>query len=301
MDRMLWSPVPGAVWTSSGSGPVRGLQWEPRPGVLLPGVDRLAEHALEKDGVQFMLNTTTTRLQCRGSEKVVSVEQRGKELEVVGDEVLVGIGRAPNVENMGLETIGVDFDPRRGVTVNDRLQTTHRHVYAAGDVASRFKFTHAADFMARIVVQNTLFKGRAKVSKLLIPWTTYTSPELAHVGLYPQDAERDGLAITTLTQPMNEVDRAILDGETDGFVRVHIKSGTDRILGATIVAPHAGDMISQITLAMNSKMGLKQIGATIHPYPTQAEAIRKLGDQYNRTRLTPFIKAAFERWLKWTR
>jgi pyruvate/2-oxoglutarate dehydrogenase complex dihydrolipoamide dehydrogenase (E3) component len=174
-------------------------------------------------------------------------------------------------------------------------------VYACGDVCSPFRFTHAADFMARVVIQNALFQGRAKASSLLIPWCTYTSPEIAHVGLYASEANARGIAIDTFTQPLDKVDRAILDGETQGFVRVHVRKGTDRIVGATVVAAHAGDLIGELTLAMKGRLGLKTLGATIHPYPTQAEAIRKIGDLYNRTRLTPFLKSLMRRWLAWTR
>jgi pyruvate/2-oxoglutarate dehydrogenase complex dihydrolipoamide dehydrogenase (E3) component len=186
------------------------------------------------------------------------------------------------------------------VKVNDRLQTANPRIYAAGDVCSPYQFTHAADFMARIVIQNALFLGRARVSRLTMPWCTYTSPEIAHVGLYPSDAERIGVAIDTLVQPLDDVDRAILEGD-EGLVKVHLKKATDSIVGATIVAPHAGEMISEITLAMTAKLGLRRIGSTIHPYPTVAEAIRKLGDQYNRRRLTPSVKRLFGAWLRWTR
>ena len=155
--------------------------------------------------------------------------------------------------------------------------------------------------MARIVIQNTLFKGRGKASALTIPWATYTSPELAHVGLGPDQAKQEGIEVDTYTQPLSGVDRAILEGEEDGFVRVHVKKGTDKIVGATIVATNAGDMIGEITLAMTHGLGLKKIASTIHPYPTQGEAIRKVGDMYSRTRLTPFVKNAFNKWLNWTR
>jgi pyruvate/2-oxoglutarate dehydrogenase complex dihydrolipoamide dehydrogenase (E3) component len=155
--------------------------------------------------------------------------------------------------------------------------------------------------MARIVIQNALFLGRKKSSSLIIPWCTYTSPEVAHVGLYEHQANEQGIAVDTFTYDLSDVDRAILEGEDDGFVRVHVKTGTDRILGATIVARNAGDMISEIALAMTHGLGLAKIGSTIHPYPTQAEAIRKLGDLYNRTRLTPLVKSLMTKWLAWTR
>ena len=162
--------------------------------------------------------------------------------EVV-DKLLVATGRAPNVESLGLEAAGVRFDSQ-GVQVNDRLQTTNPNVFAAGDICSRYKFTHAADFMARTVIQNALFKGRAKASSLTIPWSTYTSPEVAHVGLSTQEASEQGIAIETYTQEFKEVDRAILEGHADGFVRVHVKAGSDQIVGATIVAANAGDLMA---------------------------------------------------------
>ncbi|MEP3477756.1 MAG: mercuric reductase [Fuerstiella sp.] len=261
----------------------------------------IVQQAMEKDGVNFVLNAEVVRVEQRGEEKVVIVKQDGKEREIIGDQLLVGIGRTPNVDGLGLESVGVEYDNRAGIKVSDTLQTTNKSIYAAGDVCSRFKFTHSADFMARIVIQNTLFKGRGKASALTIPWATYTSPELAHVGMGPAEAKQEGIEVDTFTQPLSGVDRAILEGEDDGFVRVHVKKGTDTIVGATIVATNAGDMIGEITLAMTHGLGLKKIASTIHPYPTQGEAIRKVGDLYNRTRLTPFVKKLFKKWLAWTR
>jgi len=266
-----------------------------------PDAALLVQAAMERDGVKFVLDATVNRVEQRGDEKVVCLEQDGKQRELIGDALLLGMGRSPNVEEMGLEDVGVSFDVRNGVHVNDRLLTTNRKIFAAGDVCSKYKFTHAADFMARIVIQNALFFRRAKVSGLTIPWTTYTSPELAHVGITPAEAVEQGIELDGYTQPLADVDRAILEGETEGFVRVHTKKGSDRILGATIVAENAGDMISQVTLAMTHGLGLKQIASTIHPYPTQADAIRKLGDQFNRTRLKPWVKTMFQTWLAWTR
>lgn len=185
--------------------------------------------------------------------------------------------------------------------VNDRLQTANPRIYACGDICSPYQFTHAAHFMARIVIQNALFNGRARASELVIPWCAYTSPEIAHVGLCEREARAGGIAVDTFTQELASVDRAVLDSETDGLVRVHVRKGTDNIVGATIVAARAGDLISEITLAMTHRLGLKKIAGTIHPYPTQAEAIRKTGDIYNRTRLTPLVKRLMNRCLAWQR
>src|SRR5262249_45257231 len=217
------------------------------------------------------------------------VTREGRAQEFACDEILVGVGRTPNVDSLGLEAAGIAWD-HDGVTVNDYLQTTNPHVYAAGDIASRFKFTHTADALARLVLTSAVFLGRKRASALHVPWCTYTSPEIAHVGLYESEAIQRGHAVHTLTLPLHEVDRAVLDGEDEGFLRVHLRKGSDEILGATLVAAHAGDMISEITLAMVGGLGLGTLANTIHPYPTQAEVMRKAGDAYNRTRLTPTVK-----------
>ena len=217
------------------------------------------------------------------------------------DEILAGAGRAPNVEGLNLETVGVQCDPRKGVLVNDRLQTTNPGIYAAGDICLAWKFTHAADFAARIVIQNALFLGRKKASALTMPWCTYTDPEIAHVGLYERDARERGLEVDTYVREFKDVDRAVLDGEKDGFVKLHVRKGRDEILGATIVARHAGEMISEISVAMATRLGLGRLASVIHPYPTKAEAIRQCGDAYNRTRLTPTVKKWMSRWLAWQR
>jgi pyruvate/2-oxoglutarate dehydrogenase complex dihydrolipoamide dehydrogenase (E3) component len=192
----------------------------------------------------------------------------------------------------------VSYDERSGVQVDEYLRTTNSRIYAAGDICFPYQFTHTADALARIVIQNALFWGRKRSSALTIPWCTYTDPEIAHVGMYEEDAEQKGIPVDTFHVPMTEVDRAIADGETEGMVKVHVRKGTDRILGATVVARHAGEMISEISVAMQAKMGLGALSGVIHPYPTQAEAIRKVADAYNRTRLTPTVKRILEIILK---
>jgi pyruvate/2-oxoglutarate dehydrogenase complex dihydrolipoamide dehydrogenase (E3) component len=272
---------------------------------ILPKEDRDAaqrvEKALRRDGLELVLNCQVERVEKRGRDKIVRLTTTQGKQEIVVDEILVGAGRVPNVEGLNLEAVNVRYDRREGVSVNDRLQTSNPNIYAAGDICSRYKFTHAADAAARIVIQNALFKGRAKASALTIPWCTYTAPEVAHVGLYEDEAKERGIPFRTFTQEFADVDRAVLDGETEGFVKVLIGSKGDKILGATIVAAHAGDLISQLTLAMVGRLGLRTIAKTIYPYPTQAEAIKKVGDAYNRTRLTPTVKWLFETWLSWSR
>ena len=259
------------------------------------------ERALAKDGVRLILSARPVRAERRGPDKVLHVEAGGAAFEFAADELLVGAGRAPNIEGLGLEAAGVEYDAREGVRVDDFLRTTHPRIYAAGDVCSERKFTHLADFQARLALQNALFLGRRRASSLVVPWCTYTDPEVARVGLSERDAREGGVPFRTFVQKLEDVDRAILDGEEEGFVKVLVREGTDRLLGASIVARHAGDLISELTLAMTGGLGLTALGRAIHPYPTQAEAVRRLGDQYSRTRLTPWVQSALGRWLALSR
>jgi pyruvate/2-oxoglutarate dehydrogenase complex dihydrolipoamide dehydrogenase (E3) component len=253
-----------------------------------------------REGIELQLGVQIAAVEKRGSKKILRLDREGQTIEVVADAILVGVGRAPNTDGLGLEGAGIQFD-RSGVLVSDTLQTTNPNVFAAGDICSPFKFTHTADAMARILIANALFMGRQKVSALTIPWCTYTDPEIAHVGMYERDAREKGLDVTTLTVPLADIDRALLDGEAAGFARVHLRKGADTILGATIVARHAGEMIGEFSLAITNRLGISAIAKTIHPYPTQAEVIKRLGDMYNRTRLTPLVKRLLAGWLKWQR
>lgn len=270
-----------------------------------PDAAAIVQDELIKDGVNLVLSAQTKQVKKTGHGKVLFYETNGDTRSAEVDEILVGAGRAPNVLGLNLDGIGVKFSERKGVEVDDFLQTTNPNIYAAGDVCMKWKFTHAADFAARIVIQNALFsvagQGRKKLSSLTMPWVTFTDPEIAHVGLYADDAARRGFEIDTWVQSFEHVDRAIAEGETNGLVKIHTKKGTDEILGATIVARHAGEMISEISTAMAGGVGLGRMASVIHPYPTQADAIRKCGDQFNLTRLTPTVKKLMTKWLSWRR
>jgi pyruvate/2-oxoglutarate dehydrogenase complex dihydrolipoamide dehydrogenase (E3) component len=257
-------------------------------------VARVVERAMERHGVRFLHRAVAIRAESRNGRRVVLVERDGRIEEIAGDQVLVAVGRAPNVEGLGLEAARVRYD-KRGVTVDDRLRTSNRRIFAVGDIASRHQFTHVADAQARLVIGNALFfgLGGGRVSRLVVPWVTYTSPEVAHVGMSERDAVEARYEVHTITVPLHDVDRAVLDGQEEGFFRVHLRQGSDRILGATLVAEHAGDMITEVTLAMVAGLGLGAIGRTIHPYPTQAEVFRKAADAWRRTRLTPRAKGIF--------
>jgi len=263
-----------------------------------PDASKILEDVFQKEGIHVHLNAKITQVELTSDgQKQITLESNGKTVVLNGTHVLVSAGRTPNVENLGLEKVGVEFDKRFGIKVSDKLQTTNKAIYAAGDCCMQWKFTHAADAAAQIVVQNALFKGRKKISDLTMPWCTYTQPEIAHVGLYERDAKEKNIDVDFYKFNLSENDRAIAEGKANGFVKVMVKKGSDQILGATIVASNAGDMISEITTAMKAKLGLGGIAGVIHPYPTQAEAIKRVSGMYNKTRLTPFVAKILKKWL----
>jgi len=268
---------------------------------VLPRDDADAAHvvqsAMEADGVVLELGVQLERIERRQGVTYVMASRGGHQFPIAGDALLVAAGRAPNVGDMGLEAAGVEFTGR-GISVDDRLRTSNPRVYAIGDVASRYQFTHAADFQARLVLANALFFGRGRASRLVVPWSTYTSPEVAQVGLTGEEAERQGIPVDTITVPFHDVDRAVLAGETEGFLRVHVRKNTDKLVGVTVVAAHAGDLIGEAALAMTNGLGLSAIGRTIHPYPTIAEAYRKAADAWRRRKLTPTARRVLGWWFQ---
>jgi pyruvate/2-oxoglutarate dehydrogenase complex dihydrolipoamide dehydrogenase (E3) component len=271
---------------------------------IMPREDRdaaaVVERQMRRDGVTVLLEANVTAAERRGDERVLTVAVGGRTETVACDAVLIGVGRTPNVEGLGLEAAEVRYTAE-GVEVDERLRTSNRRIFASGDVCSRFKFTHAADAMSRMVLRNAFFFGRGRVDSLVMPWCTFTDPEVAHVGLYEEEARERGYRVATITQELAEVDRAILDGEEEGFARVHYDAKSGRILGGTIVARHAGEMIGELTIAIASGQTPARLSTTIHPYPTQAAALGRIGDAYMRGKLTPTVKRLFETWFAWRR
>jgi pyruvate/2-oxoglutarate dehydrogenase complex dihydrolipoamide dehydrogenase (E3) component len=268
-------------------------------GILLrddPDASALVRTALASDGVRILCGGKASSVALRDGVKVVEGECGGEPFAIEADAILVSTGRTPNVETLNTGAAGVRLGAL-GVEVDDQLRTDNPRVFAAGDCCSAWKFTHAADHMARIAVRNALFLGRSRVSNLVIPWATYTDPELAHVG--PTAAElRDthGAELRTITAPFANVDRAILDGATTGFARVHHLAGSGRILAATVVGKQAGDLIGELCLAVTHGVQLSQLSDTIHAYPTTPAVFAALGGEYQKTRLTPFV-AKILKWL----
>jgi pyruvate/2-oxoglutarate dehydrogenase complex dihydrolipoamide dehydrogenase (E3) component len=257
--------------------------------MFLPGEERdaaqILSDSLARDGVEIHLNSQVASVRRSGEHKVVEVVSDDSRNSVEVDEILTGIGREPNVEHMDLEAARVEYDTTMGIHVNDFLQTSNARIYAAGDVCLAHKFTHMADATARIVLHNALLRGRRRLSALTVPWCTYTDPEIAHVGLYVREARERKIAVKTFTILMHDVDRAVTDGDEEGFLKIHVKDGTDEILGATVVARFAGEMINELSLAITAGIGLEELGHVIHAYPTRAGAIKLAADAYFRMRL----------------
>jgi pyruvate/2-oxoglutarate dehydrogenase complex dihydrolipoamide dehydrogenase (E3) component len=263
-----------------------------------PDAAQIVERALARDGVRLVLGCAIDKVERDARGKTLHYAAPGGAGALTVDEILVAAGRVPNVEGLGLEAAGVEYDAREGVRIDDRLRTTNRRILAIGDCAMAWKFTHAADAAAKLAVQNALFFGRKRLSSLVMPWCTYTDPEVAHVGLYEREARARNLPIDTYTVPLAQNDRALCDGETEGFVRIHVEKGRDRLLGATIVASHAGEMLPLLATAIAGRVGLGRLSGVIFPYPTQAEAVKAAANLYMRTRLTPTVKGLFERWMR---
>jgi pyruvate/2-oxoglutarate dehydrogenase complex dihydrolipoamide dehydrogenase (E3) component len=260
---------------------------------LLPREDGEAATILstqfEREQIAMYMGARVLRAEKNGDGKTLVFDRGRGEEKITAEEILVAIGRTPNLESLELDKAGVQRHVK-GVTVDDYLRTTNPRIYAAGDVCSPYHFTHAAEALARVALQNALFFGRKKASELVIPWCTYTSPEIAHVGVYERDAET-GIKLDTITLRLQENDRALLDGDSEGFVRVHVNKRSQRILGATLVSSHAGESIGELVLAIQKKMTVQQLAAVIHPYPTVADSIKRAGDASMRSRLKPWMLA----------
>jgi len=303
-----------------------------------PEAGEAVTRALLKDGVRIHFNTTLSQVGDNGAGIVARLEPlavsaqgslSSSNTEITADAVLVAAGRRPNVASLNLGAAGIRMQNRRGseqLLVNDCLRTTNPRVFAAGDVVDGPQFTHAADAMARIALQNALFFGRKKLSKLTVPWATYTDPEVAHVGASAQELDSRNTSFKTYTVRFTDLDRGRIDSVFeqakihadqgvnphvaggaigDGFLRAYVGcnggKGKGRILGLTICGPHAGDLIATAATAMAGGVELGKLGHLILPYPTYAEAFKRLADLHARDRLTPSVLAVFRRYFRWRR
>ena len=271
---------------------------------LLPHDDTDAGEILrrrfEREGIRIRFDSKILRAELAGGKRKVFLKRGDQEESISADEVLVAVGRKPNIEGLNTEAARVKTDAT-GVLVDDRLRTSNPDIYAAGDICSSYQFTHAAEAMARIAIQNALFFGRQRVSDLVIPWSTYTDPEIAHVGITEKEANKRGNAVITFTKELRDTDRAVLDGETEGYVRLYMNRKDGKLLGATIVGSHAGESIGEAVLAIKQKLTVGDLSGVIHPYPTQAEALKRAADMQYRSRLKPWMKRLLDRYFRYRR
>ena len=265
-----------------------------------PDAAAVVERSLRRDGVELALGARIEEVVPHGAgARLIYRGSDGERGETTSDELLVAAGRAPNVENLGLDEIGVRHDAT-GVAVDAKLRTTNPRIFAAGDVTPAPRFTHLADAHAGVVVQNALFFPGARADRLIVPRCTYTSPEVAHVGVDRPEAEQRGIDVDVIDVQLEENHRALLDGEEDGFLRVLLRRGSDRVLGATVVAAGAGDLIAPLTLAVTHRLGLSKFVSTILPYPTRAEVLKKASNRWRRNRLSPTVQRLLARWFRLT-
>lgn len=271
-----------------------------------PDASAVIARAFDADGITVHNNVSITAVQYAGGEFTVTVTAAtgsdtgaGATTTLRGDHLLVATGRRANVESLGLEAAGI-ATTHAGITVNDRLRTSNRHVFAVGDVSSPLQFTHVADAHARLAVPNALFfgLGGGRTTDVVVPRVTYTAPEVATVGLTDTDAAERRINVDSIRIELAQNDRAQLDGTTDGYLVIHVKRGSDTILGGTLVAKHAGEMIGELAVAMQHGIGLGKLGATIHAYPTQSEVFRRAADAWRRRRFTPLAKRVFNAWFR---
>ena len=251
-------------------------------------ISQLVTARFTAEGVNVLVNHKALEVIVENGEKMLVVENAGRATRIPFDELLCAVGRVANTAGYGLEELGVPTTRTRTVEINEYLQTIYPNIYAAGDVAGPYQFTHTAAHMAWYAAVNALF-GRFKSFKVdysVVPWVTFTEPEVARVGLNEQEAREKGVAYDIARYCLDDLDRAIADEEAHGFVKVLTAPGSDRILGATIVGDHAGDLLAEFVLAMKHGLGLNKILGTIHAYPTLAEASKYAAGAWKRAQVT---------------
>lgn len=260
-----------------------------------PEASRLIKDTFIKEGIRVYTNCQAQKILL--NQLILSHPSNGEQT-IPFDHILVAVGRVPNVNDLGLEKAGAAYD-KKGIKVDRTLRTTARHIYACGDIVGPYQFTHTADFQARLILRNALFPGKSRIDYRVVPWCTFTEPEVARVGLNETEAKQKNVAYDIYKYSLSDLDRALCDRESEGFIKVLTRKGRDQILGVTIVGSHAGDMLHELALAMHQKIGLKKIASMIHVYPTFAEVSKRIADTHQRSRLTGSAKKWLKRYLGW--
>jgi len=267
---------------------------------------RFIKERFIKEGVEVLTGHRAVEVYTERSRSIkksgesyeLIVKEGEKEKRIPFDQILVAVGRAPNVTGLDLEKAGVKFS-KKGIEVDDTLRTSAKHIYACGDVVGPYQFTHTADFQARLILRNALFPGKSKINYRVVPWCTFTDPEVARVGLNEKEAKEKGISYDVYSYQFKDLDRAVCDREDEGFIKVLTEKGSDQILGVTIVGTHADDLLHELALAMHQRIGLKKIASMIHVYPTLTEISKRIADTYQRSRMTPRLKQWLATYFKW--
>lgn len=256
-----------------------------------PELSEMLMHQLKSEGITYYMNVSVDKLQ--KSEKGVEVYYsfREKRFSIEADSVLFATGRIPNIESLKLESAGVN-STKKGITVNEKCRTNQRHIYAIGDVTGEYQFTHMSEHMAKVATSNALIKIPMKIDRHHVPWVTYTEPELGHIGATEKELRDSGEKFELYRFPFSKIDRAVTDGNSAGLIKVYAKKWSGKILGASILGAHAGEMISQYALAMKNGVSLRDFADTIHPYPSYGLGARRAADQW-------YIKNQSETLVKW--
>ncbi|MDI1231860.1 MAG: dihydrolipoyl dehydrogenase [Methylobacter sp.] len=256
-----------------------------------------------QEGIKVLVGHTAKQFMLENGEKILSTEHQGQEVRIAFDEVLLAIGRTANVSGYGVEAMGITLSPRKTIAINAFQETNYPNIYACGDVAGPYQFTHTAAHQAWYAAVNALFGSfrKFKTDYSVIPWATFIDPEVARVGLNEQEAREQGVAYEVSVYGIDDLDRAITDNEAHGFVKVLTVPNKDKILGVTIVGEHAGDLIAEFVLAMKHGLGLNKILATIHIYPTMAEANKYVAGVWKRNHQPKKLLAWIERYHAWRR
>lgn len=264
------------------------------PGILAnddPELTDILLQSLTNEGIHYHLESAVNRLEKSDQGIKVHFKKGDKRQSIYGDAVLMATGRRANIDSLNLKAAGVKTY-KGGIEVNDKCRTSKRHIYAVGDVTGRYQFTHMCEHMAKIATTNALLKVPMKIDQKHVPWATFTDPELAHVGASEKELAKKGVSFETYRFPFSKIDRAITDGQTTGLIKVYAKRWNGKILGASVVGAHAGEMISQYALAMKNGVTLRKFADTIHPYPSYGLGARRAADQW-------YIKNQSEAVVKW--
>ena len=244
-----------------------------------PDMADLVRDVLSSEGVEFYLNSAIEEVNDLGSEKEVKIKTKeGNVLSLKAETVLLSLGRGPNTNGLGLEDIGVEYN-RRGIKVDNRLRTNHKHIYAAGDINGGFQFTHAAGYEGGIVLSNAIFHLPRKVDYTFMPWCTYTDPPLGSIGMNEKSAKAAGINYTVWTEEFKDNDRSLAEGESIGRIKM-ILNEKEKPIGVQILGPHAGDLLAEWVAVLNGKVKLSTLAAAVHPYPTIGEINKKVAGTF---------------------